>query len=279
MRWASCFVIVDLLENGLYCTRSNSLKFNLNLKKTCNSTKTHQSCQGALGFSNHASTATSHPSSYPSISAATRLSPFLQLWRIVTTLLLLPRILVAHIYTNVYRSQSGLSPLQSCLVYLAFLLAVVESSALCLVAQFTDADYPYLHELAFAAFLTSWIFYGALQSWYLYPRLFHNRVQCSPVVRRRSLLVKRGMWLATLYVMCPLVGFYLQHHWRCDAGAFDMFALSEYVIGLLNILYHLTAWLDFRGVELCVLETSNGKAAAAAIVANGHANGFSKKIA
>lgn len=53
------------------------------------------------------------------------------------------------------------------------------------------------------------------------------------------------------------VFFYYRHNWYCEPGIYTLFAFSEYVVVISNILFHFQTYFDLRRTQAILIEKSN----------------------
>lgn len=63
--------------------------------------------------------------------------------------------------------------------------------------------------------------------------------------------------LETLFLFMSMYFFY-RHNTYCEPFLYTLFALSEYLIIIFNICFHLTAYYDFHGRRISLLSLGGG---------------------
>ena len=66
----------------------------------------------------------------------------------------------------------------------------------------------------------------------------------------RSLSFKEIILKANLIIIPLMMFFYWYHNAHCTPYAYSMFCLTEYLVVLLNMGFHMCAYLDFKGISV-----------------------------
>ncbi|XP_064481969.1 post-GPI attachment to proteins factor 2-like [Ornithodoros turicata] len=182
----------------------------------------------------------------PSISAAIgSYTPQIYVWRMGIALHSAPRLLVSFMYRRYYHNLLADSPGYQSLGTVAFVLNVVENLCLLGLTNISSSeDYP-AHEKLFCTFVISSSLYMLLSV----KLPSYIRRQLTPM-ERKSLKTKKTFAVASIIAAVIATYFFLRHNWHCEAGMYSMFALSEYIVVLSNMGFHMTAYWDFHDQEL-----------------------------
>ena len=50
---------------------------------------------------------------------------------------------------------------------------------------------------------------------------------------------------------------YFRHNWYCESGVYTLFAFSEYVIVISNIIFHFQTYYDLRKMQAILVEKAS----------------------
>ncbi|KAH9424855.1 Post-GPI attachment to proteins factor 2 [Dermatophagoides pteronyssinus] len=160
----------------------------------------------------------------PSVSASTgSFSPQKYLWRSTIALHSSPRYLVTYIYYRAFHDSKKL-----------LIINWIEISALLGLSVVSSTESFLFHANCFLLFIsTSFLgmFIHLLQDklW----SIFKMKIFCTNTLA----------WIFALF-------FYVRHNDYCETGVYSLFAASEYVFVLTNILFHFQAYYDFYDTKI-----------------------------
>ncbi|KAJ1526783.1 hypothetical protein ONE63_008356 [Megalurothrips usitatus] len=183
----------------------------------------------------------------PSISAAIgNFSPQRDVWRTAIGTHALPRLLVASKYYSFYKAV--LYKWAHFLAAVACWLTVIENLALVGLTFVSSSDNYPAHEKLFIIFLISSELYMVLTCFLV------SRTRAMPPeeVDRKSLRTKWRLLITNISFSLMAVYWFMRHNSYCEPGVYTLFALSEYVVVLTNMAFHMTAYWDFNGCILVV---------------------------
>lgn len=183
----------------------------------------------------------------PSISAAIgNFSPQRDVWRTAIGTHALPRLLVASKYYSFYKAV--LYKWAHFLAAIACWLTVIENLALVGLTFVSSSDNYPAHEKLFIIFLISSELYMVLTC------VLVSRTRSMPPdeLDKKSLRVKWRLLTLNISFSLLAVYFFMRHNSYCEPGVYTLFALSEYVVVLTNMAFHMTAYWDFNGCILLV---------------------------
>ncbi len=60
---------------------------------------------------------------------------------------------------------------------------------------------------------------------------------------------RRWLFRTTCVALLAMVAFYWRHNEYCEPYVYSFFCISEYVVVLTNIAFHMTAYYDFHHLE------------------------------
>lgn len=184
----------------------------------------------------------------PSISAITGVSPQRYFWRISIALHIGPRLPIAVVYRNYYRSLiSKLNSPESIkkaevLARLVFWLNAIEITSLGGVTYISNRENYPLHEKIFIIFMTCSLCH-MLATIKLYSILHDEQFITS--AQRASLKWKKILFAISIISTIGLLVFFAKHRLYCHDLAFSVFAFCEYVIAVANMCFHFTIIWDF----------------------------------
>ncbi|KAJ8721444.1 hypothetical protein PYW07_002219 [Mythimna separata] len=188
------------------------------------------------------------PNIFPSISASIgNYEPQSTIWRTAIYLHAPIRFYILYLRWNYYRSII----LESCavIVKLAVFLNIIENFALLGLTHWTSSkNYPY-HEVCFKTFIGTSVFYMLLTCIMLSklrrrPNITH-REKHSVKLKWRAFVVNVSSFAAAAY-------FFLRHNRQCEPYIYSMFGLSEYIVVISNIVFHLTTAYDLQINFICI---------------------------
>lgn len=185
----------------------------------------------------------------PSISAAIGgYTPQLYIWRIGIGLHAAPRYAVAVMYYYHYIRIMMDQNFWRRVACILSALHVIENSALVGLTYISSSDNYPIHEKFFVTFIFSSLTYMLLSCTIPYV------ASRKPLDVEDRKLLKLKSCLATIAFAASLAAayFFLRHNKFCEAGMYTLFALSEYIIVLTNIAFHMTAYWDFYDEHLTI---------------------------
>ncbi|KAJ8964182.1 hypothetical protein NQ317_012323 [Molorchus minor] len=178
----------------------------------------------------------------PSISAAIgNFSPQREIWQGAIAIHALPRFYVAIEY--LHHHYSVLFPQDLWIGQVAFFLNVVENLALIILSFFTSSKFYAVHEKAFITFIVGSEMYMVLTC--ILQRRYKKQSRVSYKWKKRFLVTNMVCILVAVY-------FFMRHNSLCEPYVYTLFALSEYIVVLSNMAFHLTAYFDFENKDLVV---------------------------
>ncbi|MCP9263585.1 39S ribosomal protein L16, mitochondrial [Dirofilaria immitis] len=184
----------------------------------------------------------------PSISAAiASYSPERYIWRFLIALQSAPRIVIALAFRN-FLLTSPLRPLNDRAWFglacqIACVINVAESLFLLLLTTVSSSENHAVHTTSFTGFAVCSIIYMLIST-----ALFQYSGR-----RRTSSLGEKSfqykVLMCSISVLSLLIAIYFfnRHNTFCEPGIYTLFAVSEYVVVLSNILFHYTVVFDFHG--------------------------------
>ncbi|XP_017050525.1 post-GPI attachment to proteins factor 2-like [Drosophila ficusphila] len=192
----------------------------------------------------------------PSISAITGVSPQRYFWRISIALHIGPRIPIAFVYKNYYRSQlRRLNPAQvpqtSLLITLILVLNCIEVASLAGVTYISNRENYPIHERIFITFMVCSLCY-MLATIKLNDIL--NKGQSLSEQQRLSIKWKKILFAISILSTVGLLVFFAKHRFYCHDLAFSWFAFFEYLIAIANMLFHFTIIWDFPSQFLMIVQ-------------------------
>ncbi|XP_017156062.1 post-GPI attachment to proteins factor 2-like isoform X1 [Drosophila miranda] len=192
----------------------------------------------------------------PSISAITGVSPQRYFWRFSIALHIGPRIPIAFVYKNYYRSQlkrisPELVPQASWLISLILVLNCIEIAALGGVTYISNRENYPVHERIFITFMICSLCY-MLATIKLNGIL--NAGQSLNVQQQQSIKWKKFFFVASILSTIGLLIFFAKHRFYCHDLAFSWFAFFEYLIAIANMLYHFTIIWDFPSQYMVIVQ-------------------------
>ncbi|XP_037724498.1 post-GPI attachment to proteins factor 2-like [Drosophila subpulchrella] len=192
----------------------------------------------------------------PSISAITGVSPQRYFWRFSIALHIGPRIPIAFVYKNYYRSQlRRISPAQvpqtSALITLILVLNCIEIASLGGVTYISNRENYPVHERIFITFMVCSLCY-MLATIKLNGIL--NAGQSLTEQQRLSIKWKKILFAVSILSTIGLLVFFAKHRFYCHDLAFSWFAFFEYLIAIANMLFHFTIIWDFPSQFMMIVQ-------------------------
>ncbi|CAG9819889.1 unnamed protein product [Phaedon cochleariae] len=178
----------------------------------------------------------------PSISAAIgNFSPQKQIWQVAIAIHAIPRFYVAFEYWNYHYSVLRSQDLW--IARLAFPLNILENVALIVLSFFTSSKSYAVHEKAFITFIVGSEIYMILTC--ILQSRFKKQSRISLKWKKRFLFINVVCIITAVY-------FFMRHNSFCEPYVYTLFALSEYIVVLSNMAFHLTAYFDFQNKDLVI---------------------------
>nr|ACO15620.1 Post-GPI attachment to proteins factor 2 [Caligus clemensi] len=192
------------------------------------------------------------PNFSPSISAAIgSFAPQKYVWRAAIALHIGPRFFFVDLYRRYFGTKCDFAKtrLVRRLISAASFLSIVENTSLLGLSVVSSAEVFVIHKFCFGAFIACSFLYMLLVSYFLFnPKISgfvsENRQD------RLSLTLKRRIFKAQVFSIPLLLYFYYRHNSYCEPYVYSFFCISEYFIVLSNMAFHMTAYLDFKGMVL-----------------------------
>ncbi|XP_004529775.1 post-GPI attachment to proteins factor 2-like [Ceratitis capitata] len=196
----------------------------------------------------------------PSISAITGVSPQRYFWRLSIALHIGPRLPIAFVYKNFYRSmlsnlqqrQPHLVPKADLMIKLILVLNLIEVSSLGGVTYISNRENYPIHEKIFITFMVCSLCY-MLATIKLHEILFEDESKLLPM-QRESIKWKRILFITSILSTVGLLVFFAKHRFYCHDLAFSWFAFFEYVIAIANMLFHFTIIWDFPSQFMLIVQ-------------------------
>ncbi|XP_043244960.1 post-GPI attachment to proteins factor 2-like isoform X2 [Amphibalanus amphitrite] len=165
-----------------------------------------------------------------------------RVWKTVIALHALPRFLVGWFYLTFWQETLALTLSARALVQAANALYICENLGLLGLSFVTSSENFPFHKASFIVFLFCSELYMLITCWLSWlPRLYPVK-RLDARSRRHKLLFFMLNFISLVFAMF----FYARHNARCEPGVYTLFALSEYVVVLSNIAFHMTAYWDFH---------------------------------
>ncbi|KAH8421263.1 hypothetical protein KR009_007640 [Drosophila setifemur] len=192
----------------------------------------------------------------PSISAITGVSPQRYFWRFSIALHIGPRIPIAFVYKNYYRSQlrkldPARVPQTTMLITLILVLNCIEIAALGGVTYISNRENYPVHERIFITFMICSLCY-MLATIKLNGLL--NSGQKLNEQQQLSIKWKKILFAVSILSTIGLLVFFAKHRFYCHDLAFSWFAFFEYLIAIANMLFHFTIIWDFPSQFMLIVQ-------------------------
>ncbi|XP_067641543.1 post-GPI attachment to proteins factor 2-like [Eurosta solidaginis] len=201
----------------------------------------------------------------PSISAITGVSPQRYFWRLSIALHIGPRLPIAFVYKNFYRSmvvnlqqrRPHLVPKADLMITVILVLNIIEISSLGGVTYISNRENYPIHEKIFITFMICSLCY-MLATIKLHGILFDDESKLLPT-QRQSIKWKKILFVTSIVSTVGLLVFFAKHRFYCHDLAFSWFAFFEYVIAIANMLFHFTIIWDFPSQFMLIVQGSRDK--------------------
>ena len=177
-----------------------------------------------------------------------------RVWKTVIALHATPRFIVGWFYFNFWKETLMLTLSARALLVTAHVLYVSENLGLLGLSFVASVENFPFHKAAFIVFLVCSEFYMLITCWLSWMPRVRPVTRLEGRSRRQKLLFFLVNFISLVFAMF----FYARHNARCEPGVYTLFALSEYVVVLSNIAFHMTAYWDFHDK---VLDLSGGSLA------------------
>jgi hypothetical protein len=183
----------------------------------------------------------------PSISSAISVAkPQKYVWKFCIALHSAPRFFFAFLYKNYFKA--GLRGRQRKLVLATFASNILEICGLLALSFATSREDYTSHKIGFILFIACSSFY--LCSSYTIVRHLWWAVRSKN--EEKSLVVKKIIVVMYLVTLAMALYFFYRHNKFCEPGVYSIFSICEYLIVLLNMSYHCTAFYDFHDKYISV---------------------------
>lgn len=181
----------------------------------------------------------------PSISAAIgKFSPQNEVWKYSILVHAIPRFFMATSYLQYNREVLRRSVLV--VLYITALLNIIENIGLILLSVYSSSENYSVHEKAFITFIITSEIYMILTV------ILHAkyREQSKNHSEIRSLRWKKRLAVLNISCIAAATYFFIRHNNGCENYIYTYFAISEYIVVLTNMAFHMTANMDFRDRDM-----------------------------
>ncbi|XP_045516079.1 post-GPI attachment to proteins factor 2 [Pieris brassicae] len=182
------------------------------------------------------------PNVFPSISASIgNYEPQRTIWKTAIYIHAPLRFFIIYLRWEYYRSI--ISKFCITVVKLSVALNLMENLSLLGLTYWTSSlNYPY-HEACFKTFIGTSIFYMFFTSIML--TKYRRRPVVSPL-ETYSVKLKWRAFFTNVGSFAFAAYFFLRHNRLCEPYVYSMFAFSEYIVVVSNILFHMTTIYDLK---------------------------------
>mmetsp|Transcript_12719 Transcript_12719/g.29239 ORF Transcript_12719/g.29239 Transcript_12719/m.29239 type:complete len:268 (+) Transcript_12719:55-858(+) len=199
-----------------------------------NATETHCTEQGTLNV-------------LPSISSAVGRPPQMFFWRIIIAICIVQRCADGFMFRSYYQAHMPRHQLNNALNNAVWVFHQLEQAGLTLLTFVSSKEDHQLHEVGFGLFATASLVHMLLQC------ALHHQLQSArqdSATFRESYIRKKKMAAGGFSSFAAaMVSFYL-HNATCGSFLFSAFGFFEYLLVTFNILFHISAAVDFEGLVL-----------------------------
>ncbi|XP_032514896.2 post-GPI attachment to proteins factor 2-like [Danaus plexippus] len=182
------------------------------------------------------------PNVFPSISASIgNYEPQRTIWRLAIYSHAPIRFFIIYLRWEYYRSIIS----QSCafVVNLAVSLNIIENLTLLGLTHWTSSqNYP-LHEICFKTFIAASMFYMFFTCMMLSK---YKRRSSQTKLEAYSIKMKWRAFFFNVGSFTFAAYFFLRHNKLCEPYVYSMFGLSEYIVVISNIIFHMTTVYDLK---------------------------------
>jgi len=183
------------------------------------------------------------PNYLPSLSAAVGdKTPQRYIWRIGIALHCCVRFIIPFIYRVFYRDAiQHSSVLLHQMASIACFMNIVENISLLVMTYVSSKENYSIHEMGFIFFIATSMIYMLLTC-FLFKKLGRTHSNANS---QRSLAYKSNLFISYILVFLLAMYFFWRHNAYCESGVYSCFALCEYMVVIINIGFHTTAYYDF----------------------------------
>merc|ERR1712029_142982 len=171
------------------------------------------------------------------------------IWQSAIALHTAPRFLFEVLYNQLFHQRlTYLTTATRRLVKVAFWLASIEIIALLGLSVMGSQEEFEVHKFCFGVFVFTFFLYMSV-SFYLFSRCGFKPQTSSELT---SLYLKKIIFCVNLLLIPLMVFFYYWHNEYCQPYIYSFFCLCEYLIVILNMVFHFMAYWDFQDVTLLI---------------------------
>lgn len=178
----------------------------------------------------------------PSVSASVSIGGWTAaIWKTSIALHIPTRGLLAQMWHHFRKKQIS----EAVCVQVAHVANLVEVLGLLLLSAFSSQEHYLLHQMGFCLFLVFSLTHMKLSNQIL-SRMPPSKVEA------KSLRAKEVIFQMSCSIILGSLYFYWRHNAYCESGMYSLFAISEYIIILLNMAYHYTSMYEFGRTSLII---------------------------
>ncbi|XP_015606499.1 post-GPI attachment to proteins factor 2-like [Cephus cinctus] len=183
----------------------------------------------------------------PSVSAAIgHYRPQKDVWKAAIALQATIRVLVLVMYFQYYKET--VHSLAQGLSNIALMLYIIENTALVTLSFWSSDENYAFHKLSFITFLITSLVHMVLTCLIMkhYRNISRNALETDSLKLKWRFLFFN---VASILMACY---FFYRHNKYCEPLVYSMFALTEYMVVISNMGFHVTAAWDFAGRSLLI---------------------------